>query len=223
MAEKNIRKAKPKGNSAGLRAVAIILWVLAIAAEVAAVLVFLGTIPTPEAYMLYFLIGAIVLDLIFVIIGSQLWKKANHIKPASEKNKFKFWLYNNLGVIVSVIAFAPLIILILTNKEADKKTKTIATVVAAVALAIAGVSSYDFNPVSQEDLARAEAYFNTTEVYYTKNGKVYHSNSDCGYLKNAKEVIEGKVAKAFEENKTRLCKSCAKKDGVTNEVLAVQE
>lgn len=223
MAEKNIRKAKPKGNSAGLRAGAIILWVLAIAAEVAAVLVFLGTIPTPEAYMLYFLIGAIVLDLIFVIIGSQLWKKANHIKPASEKNKFKFWLYNNLGVIVSVIAFAPLIILILTNKEADKKTKTIATVVAAVALAIAGVSSYDFNPVSQEDLARAEAYFNTTEVYYTKNGKVYHSNSDCGYLKNAKEVIEGKVAKAFEENKTRLCKSCAKKDGVTNEVLAVQE
>ena len=63
----------------------------------------------------------IVLDLIFVVIGSQLWKKANHIKPASEKNKFTFWLWNNLGFIVSVIAFMPIIILILVNKDADKK------------------------------------------------------------------------------------------------------
>lgn len=223
MAEKKIKQAKPTGNSAALRAGAIILWVLAIAAEVVGILIFFGKISTPEAYMLYFVIGAIVLDLIFVVIGSQLWKKANHIKPASEKKPFAFWLYNNLGVIVSVIAFAPLIILILTNKNADKKTKTIATVCAAIALAIAGVSSYDFNPVSQEDLARAEAYFNQTDVYFTQNGKVYHSHSDCGYLKNAKTVLEGKVAKAFEENKTRLCKSCAKKDNVTAEVLAIQE
>jgi len=43
-----------------------------------------------------FLIICIVLDLIFVIIGSLLWKKANHIDPISEKNKTKFWLWNNL-------------------------------------------------------------------------------------------------------------------------------
>ncbi|NLM01147.1 MAG: hypothetical protein GX220_06820 [Treponema sp.] len=223
MAEKNIRKAKPTGNSAALRFGAIIFWILAIVAEVIGILILLGNIPTPEAYLLYFLIGAIVIDLIFVIIGSQMWKKANHIKPASEKNPLAFWLYNNLGVIVSVIAFAPLLILILLNKDADKKTKTIAAIVAAVALAIAGVSSYDFNPVSQEDLARAEAYFQNTDVFYTKNGKVYHSHADCGYLKNSKEVFEAKVSKAFEENKTRLCKSCAKKDNVTNEILAIQE
>ena len=221
MSEK--KKAKPTGNSAGLRAGAIIFWVLAIAAEVVGIMFLLRKIAIPEGSLLWFLLGAIVLDLIFVIIGSQMWKKANHISPASEKNKLAFWLYNNLGVIVSVIAFAPLIILILLNKDADKKTKTIATIAAVVALAIAGVSSYDFNPVSQEDLARAEAYFQNTTVYYTQGGKVYHSHEDCGYLKNSKEVIEGKVKDAFAANKTRLCKTCAKKDGVTNEDLPVQE
>lgn len=218
MAEKNSKK-----STTGLRVAAFILWALAIVAEVVGVLILFGKIQTPEAYMLYFLIAAIVVDLIFVIIGSQLWKKANHINPASEKNAFAFWLQNNLGVIVSVIAFAPLLVLILVNKDADKKTKTIAAIVAGVALAIAGVSSYDFNPVSQEDLARAEAYFNDTTVFYAKNGKVYHSHEDCGYLKNSKEVLNGKVKDAFEAEKSRLCKSCAKKDGVTNETLLVQE
>lgn len=214
---------KSKKSTIGLRIAAIVLWALAIVAEVIGVLVLFGKIQTPEAYMLYFLIGAIVLDLIFIIIGSQLWKKANHINPASEKNAFAFWLQNNLGVIVSVIAFAPLLVLILINKDADKKTKTIAGIVCAVALAIAGVTSYDFNPVSQEDLARAEAYFNDTTVFFTKNGKVYHSHEDCGYLKNSKEILNGKVKAAFEAEKSRLCKTCAKKDGVTNETLLVQE
>ena len=40
-----------------------------------------------------------------------------------EKNAFAFWLQNNLGVIVSVIAFAPLLVLILINKDADKNQK----------------------------------------------------------------------------------------------------
>ena len=52
-----------------------------------------------------------VLDLVFVIIGAQLWKKANKIKPASEKNKFLFWLWNNMGVIACAVAFIPFVIL----------------------------------------------------------------------------------------------------------------
>jgi hypothetical protein len=52
-----------------------------------------------------------------------LWKKANHIDPASEKNKAKFWLWNNLGTILSVLAFLPIIILVFTNKDLDKKSK----------------------------------------------------------------------------------------------------
>ena len=58
---------KSKKSTIGLRIAAIVLWVLAIVAEVIGVLVLFGKIQTPEAYMLYFLIGAIVLDLIFII------------------------------------------------------------------------------------------------------------------------------------------------------------
>ena len=49
----------------------------------------------------YFLITCIVLDLIFFIIWSWLWKKANHIDPISEKNKAKFRMWNNLWTILS--------------------------------------------------------------------------------------------------------------------------
>ncbi|MBQ7612128.1 MAG: hypothetical protein IJU92_03535 [Spirochaetaceae bacterium] len=220
---KKIVQAKPVGNATGLRIGAFILWALGLACEVVGILFLLQKIMIPEAYLLWALIGALVLDMIFVIIGSQLWKRANHIDPASEKNKLAFWCQNNLGVIISVIAFAPIIILILLNKDADKKTKAIATVVAVAALAITGLSSYDWNPVSQEDLARATGYFQGREVYYTPGGKVYHATEDCGYLKNSTTIEKGGVESAFEHNKTRLCKSCAKKLGVTSETLPVQE
>ena len=81
----------------------------------------------------------------------------------------------------------------------------------------------DVRQINQEDLARAEAYFQNTTVYYTRGGKVYHSHEDCGYLKNSKDVIEGKVAQAFKSGKSYLCKTCAKKDGVTNKDLPVQQ
>jgi uncharacterized BrkB/YihY/UPF0761 family membrane protein len=77
------------------------------------------------------------LDLLFFIPGSLLWKKANHIDPVSEQNKVKFWVWNNLGTILSVLAFLPIIIFVLTDKKLDKKSKNLVTVVAVVALAIA--------------------------------------------------------------------------------------
>jgi hypothetical protein len=49
-----------------------------------------------------------------------------------------------------VIAFLPIIILIFTDKDLDKKSKGIVGTIAIVALAIAGLSSYDWNPVSME-------------------------------------------------------------------------
>jgi hypothetical protein len=96
-------------------------------------------------------------------------EKANHIRPASEKNPLLFWLWNNMGVVVCVIAFVPLIIIILANKTIDKKTKVIAAVVAVIALLIGGVASYDFNPVSAEQQQAAiEAI--QTDVYWTPFG-----------------------------------------------------
>ena len=150
-------------------------------------------------------IVCLVLDLICVICGSLLWKKGNHLDPASEKNKGRFWLHNNLGVIVAIIAFAPFVVFALTDKNADKKSKTIATIVAAVALVVAGLFSYDWNPLSREDmLANAD----TKTVYWTESGTVYHSYSDCGHLSNTEELFTGTATTAIENGKTRLCKTC---------------
>lgn len=210
------KPAKPVGNAGALRAGAIVLWIAAIAFEVCAILSLNGTIQIGTIQPLYLLIGFMILDLICVIIGSQLWKKANHIKPASEKNQLTFWLWNNLGSIVSVIAFLPLIILILTNKDADKKTKTIAAIAAAVCLAIGGVTSYDFNPVSAEQQEAAMQALGEQTVYWAEHGKVYHTHEDCQHLDRTDNLTYGSVEQAIAENRVRLCKTCAKRDGITD-------
>ena len=94
------KEAAPVGNATGLRIGAVVLWVVAVALEVVAYLMLIGKINLTFMGTLTQIIIALVLDLVCVIIGSQLWKKANHIKPASEKNKLLFWLWNNMGLIV---------------------------------------------------------------------------------------------------------------------------
>ena len=215
---KTIKEAKPVGNAGGLRCGAIICWLVAICFEVLGFLLYFDKIRLPLP-TLAGIIGVLVLDLIFVVIGSMLWKKANHIDPASEKNAFKFWVQNNLGTIISVIAFLPIIILVLTDKEMDKKNKTIVSVVAVVLMLVAGVASYDFNPVSVEQLEQAEKEvlatenFDTNEageavVYWAKHSKKYHVDKDCPALKNSDEVFVGTVKAAYEKNLTDPCRRC---------------
>ena len=86
------KEAAPVGNAVGLRIGAVALWLVAIALEVVALLIFNGTLTIKFLPSIAQVIIALVLDLVFVILGSQLWKKANHIKPASKKNPFLFWL-----------------------------------------------------------------------------------------------------------------------------------
>lgn len=207
------KEAAPVGNATGLRVGAIALWVVAIILEVVAYLMLIGKINLTFMATLTQVIIALVLDLVCVIIGSALWKKANHIKPASEKNKLLFWLWNNMGLIVCTIAFLPFVILALTNKDTDKKTKTIATVVAAIALLIGGVASIDYNPVSvEEQQAAMEAI--STDVYWSPFGKVYHTHEDCQSLNQSDSLTYGTVEQAIAENRTRLCSFCAKKDNI---------
>jgi len=106
--------ANPNGGStAGLRVGAIILWVLAIGFEIFAIqmlrvkfgtVTLLGMNLTQEVM----LIGAIVLDGIFVVIGSLLWKKANRTNPCKSKSKFVKFLWDQMGVIAALVAFIPL-------------------------------------------------------------------------------------------------------------------
>ena len=204
-----------KGNATPLRIVAIILWVLALGCEIVAILLFLKKItitwlPIPNVWQAVIFLA---LDLVLLIVGSQLWKRANHMDPASEKNKLKFWLQNNLGVIVAAVAFIPFIIIALTDKNASKQDKTIATIAAGIALAVGVLTGIDYNPVSQEEVQAAQEAI-TEDVYWTGGGSVYHTHEDCGHLANSYNLATGSVTAAIEHGKTRLCKSCAHRDGL---------
>ena len=205
---------KPTGGSTiGLRIGAVVLWILAIVCEVFAIMAILQYfIPPFGMSPLVFLIIMIVLDLAFAILAAQLWKKANHIKPMSEKRgKFLFYLWNELGVIMAVVCFLPLIILLLKNDKLDKKSKTIAAIVAIVALLITGAASADYHPITAEQKEEAEQQI-TTNVYWTQFGHKYHLNADeengCPYIRTS-TVYEGSVTEAIESGRTTICSYCA--------------
>lgn len=207
-----VKDAGETGNASGLRIGAVVLWVVAVVFEILAVLIFSGTVALTFIPTMAQLIGALVLDLVCVIVGAQLWKKANRIDPASEKNKVKFWLWNNMGVIACVVAFVPFIILLLTNKNVDGKTKKIAAIVAVAALLIGGLASYDFDPVSAEEKEAAMSAYGDAMVYWSPFGKVYHSHEDCHSLNQTDTLTQGTVEQAIAANRTRLCKYCADRD-----------
>ncbi len=212
---RSVKEAEPVGNAKPLRIGAVALWVLALVFEVLALMVFLGKVDLRFIPQIPQLIIFLVLDLIAVIVGAQLWKKANHIDPVSEANQFKFWLWNNMGVIAMAICFFPFIILVLTNKDADKKTKTIATVAAVICLLIGGVASYDWNPVSLEQKEAAVDVLGSETVYWTTFGKVYHTHDDCSHLNQSETLTYGTVEEAIANNRVRLCKTCANRDGIS--------
>jgi len=193
------------------RILAIISWLVAIGFEIFAILL-LRKAPVNTTY----LIILIVADLIFAVIGSLLWKKSNRLDPASEKDKTKFFIQNQLGLIISIIAFLPLVILIFTNKNLSGKQKGIVGSIAVVALLIAGVLGIDFNPPSQEQYIeqtqQVESLNNGMNlVYWTKSGTSYHLYQDCSYINTDRtdEIFEGTVAQARElKNITDLCDRC---------------
>lgn len=203
--------AADKSSAKTKRILAVVFWVLAIACEVLAVLVFIGKIDLKFISQMAQLIAFLVIDFILVVVGAQFWKQANHMDPVSEQNKVKFWLWNNMGVIVCCFAFIPFLIYVLfIDKNADPKMKKVAAIVAAVALVLGIGISYDWNPVSQEGKAQAESTLGDTSVYWTQFGSVYHLDTECQHLNRSSELFEGDVATAIEKGKTRLCKTCAK-------------
>ncbi len=204
--------AGDKKSALGYRIGAIALWLVAIGCEVLAIMALLKDFAirftrNGNTNMLITLILFIVLDLIFAIIAAQLWKKANHINPPSEKNKFTFYLISEFGVIMACICFIPLIIILLKNDKLDKKTKTIASIVAIVALLITGFASADYNPISAEQKAEAEQVF-TGDVYWTQFGHKYHLHEDCGSISNSNTLYVGSVTEGIETGRTSVCSYC---------------
>ena len=212
-----IVKIEPKWDSKvrwkKFRIFAIICWIIAIAFEAIWILRLTEVINWFSSLdVTTFVIIAIWLDLLFFVPGSLLRKKANHIDPASEKNKTKFWLWNNLWTILSVLAFLPIIIFVLTDKKLDKKSKTLVTSIAVIALAIAWLTGYDYDPISSEQLELAEQEVLQVSpswtVYWAEHSKKYHVDKDCPAFSNSETVYEWTVKDAFERGLTDPCRRC---------------
>ncbi len=212
-----------KGSVKGLRIGAIVLWVLALAAEVAAFFAFSYAIRNgaqnwndPEFLLM---IGALVLDAIFCIVAAQLWKKANRIRPSLADSKLVRTLWHQLGVIMVLVCFLPIgIFLLAKSDKLNKKTKTILIAILAALLVGAGAASTDFQQPSEEQVqqlqeeAAAEA---VGTVYWTRYGKSYHFDPNCPHIAGKTPASEGgtlfsgTLDEAFAANRWDPCDTCA--------------
>jgi hypothetical protein len=137
-----------KSAATRLRIFAAICWVVAIGGEVAGIVLLRqhkfdhGNLPL--------LIGILVGVAIFAIAGSLLWKAANKQDPASKADAARFFFQNQLGAIITVIAFLPLLVLIFMDKDMDPKNKKIAGGLGAVLAVAATLIGVSWNPPSVE-------------------------------------------------------------------------
>jgi hypothetical protein len=135
-----------------LRLFAALSWIVAIGGEIAGVVLLFRH--TFDHGNLPLLIGILVGIAIFAIAGSLMWKAANKHDPARESEKFKFFVQNQLGAIITLIAFLPLIVLIFMDKDMDPKNKKIAGGVGAVLAVVATLIGVSWNPPSVEQYTK---------------------------------------------------------------------
>jgi hypothetical protein len=137
-----------KGAAKRLRIYAALSWLVAIGTEIAGIVMLRqGRFDQGN---LALLIGILVAIAVFAIAGSVMWKKANKHDPASRADGFRFFVQNQLGAIITVIAFLPLLALIFLDKDMDPKNKKIAGGVGVALALLATVIGIDFKPPSTE-------------------------------------------------------------------------
>lgn len=220
------------------RVIAFILWALAIIAEGLGIWYLLTQLRgtnvdgepntgfIPADYLIWAVIGVLAFIGILTIVGSQLWKAANQADPASRQETFRFFVQNQLGAIIPLIAFVPIIVVILLNKNLDSRTKGIAGAVGAVVLVAAVLLGIDYSPASQEanteeviegeiaNEGQVDEYTaivteltGSDEVAWTPAGKVYHLCTDTSAVNMdsaANEIRTGSVADAHADGKQGL-------------------
>jgi hypothetical protein len=131
-----------------LRIFAALCWVVAIGGEIAGIVLLRqhkfdhGNLPL--------LIGILVGIAIFAIGGSLMWKAANKQDPARQADTARFFFQNQLGAIMTVIAFLPLLVLIFMDKDMDPKNKKIAGGLGAVLAVGATLIGVSWKPPSVE-------------------------------------------------------------------------
>ncbi|MBO0979493.1 hypothetical protein [Microbacterium sp. SD291] len=221
-----------KSKATTFRWIAAVLWFIAIAAEAVGIFwllrqrVFVGedgtlvrdpdtglleeqgvTATFPQWAFITLLVLLVVIAALS-ITGSFLWKKANSLDPARRSDTFRFFVQNQLGAIIAIIAFVPLIILIFLNKDMDKGQKTTAGIVGIVLAALAVVLGIDFNPPSVEkytaDQSTVIQLLGKDEVVWVDGGSVYHVCDEVPDIQTGSEKLTGTTAEAVAAGKTRL-------------------
>lgn len=198
-----------KGQATRFRLIAAALWALAIAGELFGIFSVLRRDPVN----MVLLIGLIIVIGVLAIAGSLLWKKSNRLDPASRSDTVRFFVQNQLGAIVTVIAFLPLIAMIFLNKDMDKKQKSIAGGIGIVVLVIASLFGVDWNApsVEQYDAESSKVVQITGQdlVFWTKAGNVFHLCKDVSAVNlesKDDKIYSGTVADAHADGKDRLTK-----------------
>ncbi len=213
-------KAKARQN----RLIAAVLWALAIAGEAFAIFWIMrpgvaeraeaGGFPTSRWIML---LVAIVVIGALALTANMLWRKANQLDPASRADKLRFFVQNQLGLIITLIAFVPLIVLILLNKDMDKSQKGIAGAVAVVVAILVGAFGVETNPPSIEEYDAQRTFVaqltgtepGSEEVYWVPGGGVFHLCDSVPAINQGStsdEIVVGTIAQAIDAGKPRLTK-----------------
>ena len=209
-----------KKNTAILRVGAFLLWALA---AVAMYMPQIGQLNWPFGAVRMLFLGAqtacivdIIVAGVLVVLAAQLWKKANHIHPTTLHNPFLQFCWNQLGVIMAGIIFAPLAIIMITKSDKiDERMKKIVSVVLAVVFLAAAAGSADYHPVTQDQvneiLEEADENGYTGDAYWTKYGHSYHFSLECQALRNSKRenICSGTLQEALDANRTDPCDFCA--------------
>jgi len=209
-----VASPEAKSKAKQFRMYAIIAWVVAMIAQALSIMKLISD------DTLVMMIIAIVAILGLAVVASMFWKKGNKLDPPSEKNGLSFFLKSQLGAIMGVLCFLPMVIMIFTSNSISGKTKAIAGSAASVAMTAAGVSGIEWDPASVEKYTKeikkqnkaAQSFgINSDKVYWSKAGNKYHAFNDCQYIKG-KNLSSGSIKKSWEEKGiSELCKVCQKK------------
>lgn len=208
-----------------LRIVALVLWALSIAAEIGGIFGLLlnkgiletsttvsdrGEVVADESFPTWAfvtLIGLLVVMAVLTVIGSQLWKKAQELDPPSSANPVSFFLKSQLGAIIPLIAFVPIIVLIFLNKDMSKQQKGWAGGVGIVLALVAVALGVNYDPPSVEKYTAEKMavvqLLGEDKVYWAGGGEVYHV---CGNVSDLSKsaVTSGTTAEAVADGKPRL-------------------
>ncbi len=205
-----------KAQATRNRMIALGLWFVAIVLEIVAIFWLLRP-PFDELvasqgfpqWRWYTLIGFVVVIGILAVGGSLLWKAANRLDPASRKETVRFFIQNQLGAFIALLAFLPLIAMIFLNKDMDSKQKGIAGGAAIVVAIIATAMGVDFKPLSQEQAA-VESQVVTQLVgqdlvWWSAGGNVVHLCEAASDIANAQTAVSsGPVSDAFAAGKAGI-------------------